>query len=988
VINSGKHDEGTYTLSLAYTSAAVGNLNLTNPNNNITGGSQTFFTGTLPNLGTTLGVRTMTITGTPYAYNPANGNLLLTVMISNPTDQKPPLYLDETQTPQKPMLPVTTNAFFSTVKGMPYNYGNAAGLVTGFTVSGPLMITTTSLPSGNVGVNYSQTLMASGGAGGYTWSATGLPPGLTISAAGSTAGVLSGVPMMGSTTMYSPTFMVTDSSGTQASASLSLTINPSNLMITTSTLPGGVVGQSYSTALMATGGVTGYTWSATGLPNGLTINSVTGVLSGYPMYPSQGSYTPTFTVTDSNTYNASATIPLTITLAPLQITGPSSLPNGDVGLPYSQTFTASGGTGVYIWSVTGLPNGLSLSTSSPPSGFGQTGSLSGTPNKGSQGSYTPVFTVTDSSSATASIPLGLTIKLLPLQITGPSSLSAGTVNVVYNQVTFTATGGTFVYTWSATGLPPGLMFSSGGMLNGTPNALPVGVGQQTFMPVFTVTDSSSTTTSTTLSLTINAPPLQITGPASLPSGAVGVAYGAVTFSASGGSSEYNWSATGLPGGLTITTAGVLSGTPASGGSQQPWNPAFTVTDTVNNNTASVTLPLPVSASVITLYSFEGGSSDGAAPRDALISNTSGAVFGTTFDGGANGAGTLFRLMPPAGQGGSWTETVLYSFPTNSDGAYPIASLIRNSITGTLYGTTSSGGSGWGTVFQVTQPEEAGGTWTESVLYGFTDGNDGASPYAGLLAGPDGVYYGTAYLGGADMAGTVFQLTPPASPGGAWTETTLYSFTGGSDGGYPYSGLTMGQNGVLYGTTSNGGMSCHRGCGTVFSLTPPAAPGGNWTETVLYMFMGGNDGANPTATLLLNSSGALYGTTSAGGPSGAGTVFELTAPSSGSGLWTETVVYNLTGANGATPYAGLFLGSNGALWGTTVLGGVSGDGTVFELTPTGPEGVWVENVLNPFMGGSQGSRPLGGLLMGSSGVLYGTTVSGGASGNGTVFEVMP
>ena len=162
------------------------------------------------------------------------------------------------------------------------------------------------------------------------------------------------------------------------------------------------------------------------------------------------------------------------------------------------------------------------------------------------------------------------------------------------------------------------------------------------------------------------------------------------------------------------------------------------------------------------------------------------------------------------------------------------------------------------------------------LYSFTGGSDGGDPRAGVVIGKGGVLYGTAETGGVG-GGTVFQLTPPASPGGAWTETVLYDFSPpGSDGGYPWATVTVGSGGVLYGTTFGGGTgpACSGGCGTVFSLTPPASPGGAWTETVLHSFTGGSDGERPTAGVVIGSGSVLYGTTSSGGTSGYGTVFAL------------------------------------------------------------------------------------------------------------------
>jgi len=216
----------------------------------------------------------------------------------------------------------------------------------------------------------------------------------------------------------------------------------------------------------------------------------------------------------------------------------------------------------------------------------------------------------------------------------------------------------------------------------------------------------------------------------------------------------------------------------------------------------------------------------------------------------------------------------------------------------LYGTTVNGGSSaFGTVFSLTPPAAPGGAWTEAVLHNFAGPpSDGYALQAGLVIGKGGVLYGTTWEGGTvpclDICGTVFSLTPPAAPGGAWTEAVLYSFTGGSDGDAP-GGVVIGNGGVLYGTTQFGGAS---NVGTVFSLTPPAAPGGAWTEAVLHSFTGSpNDGADPEG-VVIDVSGVLYGTTQSGGSSAFGTVFSLTPPAAPGGMWTETKACAATDAN--------------------------------------------------------------------------------------------
>jgi uncharacterized repeat protein (TIGR03803 family) len=325
--------------------------------------------------------------------------------------------------------------------------------------------------------------------------------------------------------------------------------------------------------------------------------------------------------------------------------------------------------------------------------------------------------------------------------------------------------------------------------------------------------------------------------------------------------------------------------------------------------------------------------------------------------------------------------VLYSFKGgSSDGESPAAGLIN--INGTFYGTTWFAGSGscsysgrygCGTVFSVTS------SGTETMLYSFKGGGsgDGAYPIAGLL-NVKGMLYGTTYNGGACASvsggcGTVFSITPSG------TETVLHTFKGRSgDGAYPYAGL-INVRGTFYGTTSEGGTcsSFVGGCGTVFSLTPSG------TETVLYSFKGSGSGDGNLPTMsLVDVKGTLYGTTYEGGANcgssgGCGTVFSIT-PSG-----AETVLHSFgRSGDGANPYAGLgLLNVKGTLYGTTIFGGANGDGTVFAITKSG-----TETVFHSFAGGSgDGAGPRAGLIS-IKGKLYGTTYDGGANGDGTVFAL--
>lgn len=356
-----------------------------------------------------------------------------------------------------------------------------------------------------------------------------------------------------------------------------------------------------------------------------------------------------------------------------------------------------------------------------------------------------------------------------------------------------------------------------------------------------------------------------------------------------------------------------------------------------------------------IYSFNpvGLPGDGANPQSNLVLGSSGVLYGTTAFGGTSDDGTVFSLSPAAG--GVWTEKILHNFTAGADGAEPEAGLFLSAQTGVLYGTTYNGGtSGYGTVFQMTPA--TGGNWTERVLYSFTGGVDGGNPVANLVQATTQVIYGTTYSGGTQGYGAVFQLVPAG--GGVWTENSIYSFTNSTDGSGPEGPLTihyMSVSGktinILYGTAFWGGSSTGcpiggyaAGCGTIFSLTPPATSGSPWTFAVLYTFTGaGVDGSHPTENLSITSSGGLYGTTFSGGSTsnycfgasypGCGTIFLLKPPAAPGGAWSEVVLHDFNGDDGGGPN-GVIPGASGIYYGTTYLGGMAGGyGTVFQLTPS-------------------------------------------------------
>ena len=423
--------------------------------------------------------------------------------------------------------------------------------------------------------------------------------------------------------------------------------------------------------------------------------------------------------------------------------------------------------------------------------------------------------------------------------------------------------------------------------------------------------------------------------------------------------------------------------------------------TILTVTVFLTAPHAIAQQGTVLHSFGGYSGDGFEPLDRLTFDASGNLYGTTNQGGANGEGVVFELMPQAS--GGWTEKVLHTFKNDGrDGRNPWAGLNFDAA-GNLYGTTYRGGPyDSGTVFELS-PSAIGG-WTEKILYNFNyNSKGGSNPTAGVTFDASGNLYGTTSLGGDGSCnvvgylsgcGVAFELLPQA--GGSWTEKILHTFTNNTnDGKFPYVGLIFDPSGNLYGTTFQGGVY---GFGMVFELTPTTA--GKWTEKPLHDFGTNKDGQTPSYdALTLDASGNLYGATITGGLYGGGTVFELT-PTTGGG-WTEKILHNFSnndnGGNGV--YAGVIRDASGNLYGMTGIGGPypklcgeQGCGTVFELTPT-PAGTWSEKVLYNFTSTS-GYFSQASLILDASGNLYGTALLGGAyfggnhSAAGTLFKITP
>lgn len=411
----------------------------------------------------------------------------------------------------------------------------------------------------------------------------------------------------------------------------------------------------------------------------------------------------------------------------------------------------------------------------------------------------------------------------------------------------------------------------------------------------------------------------------------------------------------------------------------------------------VPLALTISASSFAqtftvLHTFTGD--DGLSPYAGVTVDRAGNLYGTTKYGGMAacdlGCGVLFKLAP---QGSGWNFVPLYKFAGPSDGKAPIARIVFGPD-GRLYGTTFLGGNSTvngGTLFTLTPPPtvcRASCDWVKTTLWSFgqNDGDALRPGYGDLVFDAAGNIYGTTEEGGTTQ--------PPCGPGcgavymlsrsqGSWSETLIYQF-GDGPGYHPYAGVAFDGSGNLYGTTPYGGSA---DWGVIYELT---SSHGSWSPTILHNFQMQSDGGTPTAGLLLDNAGNLYGTTGTGGPGGGGgTVFELSPMGLG---WNFSVLYSFDSL--AHPFANLTMDAAGNLYGTTLSGGSSSHGNVFKLTRTGDS--WTYSSLHDFTGGSDGSLPYGAVALDAAGNLYGTTQGGGSEtgeclashGCGVVWQIKP
>jgi hypothetical protein len=410
-----------------------------------------------------------------------------------------------------------------------------------------------------------------------------------------------------------------------------------------------------------------------------------------------------------------------------------------------------------------------------------------------------------------------------------------------------------------------------------------------------------------------------------------------------------------------------------------------------------------------LYQFQNGS-DSAVPSGSLVVDKQGNLYGVTQDVAGYPCtelcGNVFELSPPTENGAAWSFAVLYSFDCSLGGGFPHGNVIFGPD-GNLYGTGVCGGkyadrANGGVVFELIHPAVQGGAWTETVIHSFGLGDDGTAPQGGLAFDRKGNIYGTTFDDGQYGFGVVYELSPPAQRGGEWTETLLHSFGGGNDGFWSGAGVAVDTTGNLYGTTEFGGIYtsyCESGCGIVFELSPPATQGGAWAYAIIHEF-NGDDGASPLDPLILDKADNLYGTTSLGQGGGLapdGSVFELSPLVQG---WSETILYAFPQYLYDAGYssAGVTFDSAGNLYGTSQNGGTSYKGTAFKIMPPAVQGSpWAETILHNFSSNNSGATyPSTNLVFGKDGMLYGTTPYGGdgpctfgqISGCGAVFAVAP
>jgi uncharacterized repeat protein (TIGR03803 family) len=569
----------------------------------------------------------------------------------------------------------------------------------------------------------------------------------------------------------------------------------------------------------------------------------------------------------------------------------------------------------------------------------------------------------------AAAPADFTLPILPLPGTPAFSVAAGTYNVA-KSVTITDSDPTAVLYYTTDGTTPttaSTVYTAAiAIAIGSPEtlkALAVESGRL-FSPVASATYTLIATPTVTLSA-VNSPsgavtPVTITA---TESGTLGTASGSVvTFGITSPATGTFSPATCTIASGSCSVSYLPSGVLATGTYTNGLTASFTASGGYTAASATATLTIAATSFTSTTFtlldSFTGtsGAAPGANPLyENLIQGSDGGFYGTAVTSGANSWGTVFKISSTG------TFSLLHSFSAaTSDSAGPYAGLVQGSD-GSFYGTTNTGGAtGRGTVFKITS------TGSFSLLHSFsTAPNDGQTPYAALVQGTDGTFYGTTLYGGVNNLGTVFRITSNGS------FAVLHSFSAATyDGTHPYAPLVQGADGTFYGTTVSGGANAY---GIVFRMDPYG-----YFQIVHSFSTATTDGENPFSGLVQGSDGSFYGTTQNGGATGCGTVFKITL----GGNFSLLHSFSTATSDGYYPYSGLVQGSDGSFYGTTQSGGANNNGTVFKITSTG-----TFSLLHSFSPAiTDGYAPLGGLIQGSDGSFYGLTNGGGANNDGILFKL--
>jgi hypothetical protein len=374
-----------------------------------------------------------------------------------------------------------------------------------------------------------------------------------------------------------------------------------------------------------------------------------------------------------------------------------------------------------------------------------------------------------------------------------------------------------------------------------------------------------------------------------------------------------------------------------------------------------------------LLSFNGPLSK--ITNGGMTIDSAGNVYGTRLSDGPSYNGTVYQLVPPNTQGGSWSENVLYAFQGSADGSEPGAITVGSD--GAIYGATLGGGdtsncaAGCGTLFKLTPPSN-GGVWTKTTLYAFLESTDVVS----LTVGEGGILFAGANGTGTLLNGAIISLAPTHN---GWVESVTYSFTGGADGANPSSNLLRDSAGNFYGVTEAGGVvTSGTPAGVLFELSPPSGSDGVWTETTLHTFNNGTGGGSPGGNLVRDTSGTIFGTTVFGGKvknyGGRGVAYSWSA-SRGFRL-----LYTFTGDAGV-PQGVVRNPKTRTLYGVQTYNNDS----LYQLTPTAAG--WQYSVLHAFDGPGDGSDPTH-LVIDVNGDLFGVTEGGGATGAGTAYQWIP